>query len=99
LTNGDLPFEGDFTGAYQWTLQLQPFAAATVRVAYALNTEQSLLRADIDRNGCVDDADLLQVLFGFGRAGSLLPSDVNGDNVVDDADLLEVLFQFGAGCR
>jgi hypothetical protein len=70
-----------------------------VRVAYALNTEQSLLRADIDRNGCVDDADLLQVLFDFGRAGSLLPSDVNGDNVVDDADLLEVLFQFGAGCR
>jgi hypothetical protein len=99
LTDGDLPFEGDFTGAYQWTLQLQPFAAATVRVAYALNTEQSLLRADIDRNGCVDDADLLQVLFDFGRAGSLLPSDVNGDNVVDDADLLEVLFQFGAGCR
>jgi hypothetical protein len=99
LINGELPFEGDFTAAYQWTLELQPFAAATVRVAYALNTEQSLLRADIDRNGCVDDADLLQVLFDFGRAGSLLPSDVNGDNVVDDADLLEVLFQFGAGCR
>ncbi len=98
LTNGSLPFEGDFTGAYQWTLQLQPFAAATVRVAYALNTEQSLLRADIDRNGCVDDADLLRVLFDFGRTGSLLDSDVNDDGVVDDADLLEVLFQFGAGC-
>jgi len=98
LTDGDLPFEGDFTGAYQWTLELQPFATATVRVAYALNTEQSLLRADIDRNGCVDDADLLRVLFDFGRSAFLLDSDVNGDGTVDDADLLELLFQFGAGC-
>jgi len=99
LANGSLPFEGDFTAAYQWTLEMQPFATATVRVAYALNTEQSLLRADIDRNGCVDDADLLQVLFDFGQSGFLLESDVNSDGTVDDADLLEVLFQFGAGCR
>ncbi len=98
LTNGSLPFEGDFTGAYQWTLQMQPFATATVRVAYALNTTRAILDADIDRNGCVDDADLLRVLFDFGRTGSLLDSDVNDDGVVDDADLLEVLFQFGAGC-
>jgi hypothetical protein len=98
LTNGALPFEGDFTGAYQWTLEMQPFEFATVRVAYALNTEQPLLRADIDRNGCVDDADLLRVLFDFGRSGFMLDADVNGDGTVDDADLLEVLFQFGAGC-
>ncbi|BCW96133.1 MAG: DVUA0089 family protein [Fimbriimonadales bacterium] len=98
LADGELPFEGDFTGAYQWTLELQPFASATVRVAYALNTAQSLLRADVNRNGCVDDADLLQVLFDFGRTAFMLGSDVNGDGVVDDADLLEVLFQFGAGC-
>jgi hypothetical protein len=98
LTNGDLPFEGDFTGAYQWTLELQPFAFATVRVAYALNTAQLLLSADIDRNGCVDDADLLRVLFDFGQSVFLLDSDVNGDGAVDDADLLEVLFYFGTGC-
>lgn len=99
LTNGDLPFEGDFTGAYQWTLEMQPFATATVRVAYALNTTQSLPSADIDRNGCVDDADLLRVLFDFGRSAFLLDSDVNGDGTVDDADLLRVLFYFGTGCR
>jgi len=99
LTDGDLPLQGDFTGAYQWTLELQPFALATVRVAYALNTEQSLLRADIDRNGCVDDADLLRVLFDFGQLGFLLDTDVNGDGTVDDADMLNALFQFGAGCR
>jgi hypothetical protein len=35
---------------------------------------------------CVDDADLLQVLFNFG--GDDPNSDINGDGVVDDADLL-----------
>jgi hypothetical protein len=50
----------------------------------------------VDGNGCVDDADLLIVLFNFGNAGG--QGDVNGDNIVDDADLLIVLFNFGAGC-
>ncbi|MCS7300384.1 MAG: hypothetical protein NZ556_02340 [Fimbriimonadales bacterium] len=51
---------------------------------------------DVDGNGCVDDADLLIVLFNFGNAGG--QGDVNRDGVVDDADLLIVLFNFGAGC-
>ena len=54
---------------------------------------------DVDANGCVDDADLLQVLFAFGSTGSNLGRvDVNCDGVVDDADLLQVLFNFGSGC-
>jgi hypothetical protein len=53
---------------------------------------------DVDDNGCVDDADLLSVLFAFGNTGSGLPEDTNCDQVVDDADLLEVLFNFGNGC-
>jgi hypothetical protein len=52
---------------------------------------------DVDRNGCVDDADLLQVLFAFGTTGRNA-ADINGDGVVDDADLLIVLFNFGSGC-
>jgi hypothetical protein len=52
---------------------------------------------DVDDNGCVDDADLLQVLFAFGSTGQN-DADVNGDEIVDDADLLIVLFNFGAGC-
>jgi len=52
---------------------------------------------DVDGNNCVDDADLLQVLFAFGATG-LNPADVNCDAVVDDADLLIVLFNFGSGC-
>ncbi len=54
--------------------------------------------ADIDNSGCVDDADLLAVLFAFGSSGSDLPEDVDGNGIVDDADLLTVLFDFGLGC-
>jgi len=56
------------------------------------------LEGDVDCNGCVDDADLLQVLFAFGNTGTNLPEDLNGDGTVDDADLLTVLFAFGSGC-
>ncbi len=57
--------------------------------------------SDIDGNGCVDDADLLAVLFAFGSTSnpcSPLPEDVDGNGIVDDADLLAVLFDFGTGC-
>jgi hypothetical protein len=53
---------------------------------------------DVNLDGCVDDADLLLVLFAFGRTGAGLPEDINCDQVVDDADLLQVLFSFGSGC-
>lgn len=54
---------------------------------------------DVDNNNCVDDADLLAVLFAFGNSGSNLGRvDVNCDGTVDDADLLTVLFNFGSGC-
>jgi hypothetical protein len=53
---------------------------------------------DTNGDGCVDDADLLAVLFAFGQTGSGLAEDINCDEVVDDADLLSVLFAFGSGC-
>jgi hypothetical protein len=53
---------------------------------------------DVDGNGCVDDADLLAVLFAFGCSADCGAEDLNGDGVVDDADLLMVLFNFGSGC-
>ena len=54
---------------------------------------------DVDANGCVDDADLLAVLFNFGNSGNNLGrEDTNCDGTVDDADLLQVLFNFGSGC-
>ncbi|MEJ5294500.1 MAG: DVUA0089 family protein [Fimbriimonadales bacterium] len=52
---------------------------------------------DVNNDGRVDDADLLEVLFNFGCFGFCGPSDVNEDGYVDDADLLVVLFNFGCG--
>jgi hypothetical protein len=54
------------------------------------------IEGDVNGDGCVDDADLLIVLFNFGNQGG--QGDANNDNIVDDADLLIVLFNFGAGC-
>lgn len=51
--------------------------------------------ADVNQDGVVDDADLLQVLFAFGIRRCNHPADVNQDGIVDDADLLQVLFAFG----
>jgi len=74
--------------------------AATGRgEAFLLDTRCTAHNGDVNRNGCVDDADLLAVLFAFGQRGSNLGRvDVNCDGVVDDADLLIVLFNFGGGC-
>lgn len=53
---------------------------------------------DVDGDGCVDDSDLLSVLFAFGQSGLGLFQDLNQDYLVDDADLLILLFNFGQGC-
>jgi probable HAF family extracellular repeat protein len=77
------------------------YNAATGRSteAFLLDTRCTAHNGDVDNNGCIDDADLLAVLFAFGNAGSNLGRvDVNCDGVVDDADLLIVMFNFGSGC-
>jgi len=57
------------------------------------------VEGDVNRDGCVDDADLLQVLFNFGVSNPCIAlEDLNRDGTVDDADLLLVLFNFGSGC-
>ena len=74
------------------------YNAATGRYeAFLLDTWRT---GDTNGDGCVDDADLLAVLFAFGTPGTgyTRPEDINKDGVVDDADLLTVLFNFGGGC-
>lgn len=56
------------------------------------------VQPDINRDGCVNDADLLELLFEFGQTGSALSGDIDFNDVVDDADLLLLLFNFGSGC-
>jgi probable extracellular repeat, HAF family len=47
--------------------------AATERwEAFLLDTRCTAHNGDVDANGCVDDADLLAVLFAFGQTGSNL---------------------------
>lgn len=65
-------------------------------VRWAAGNACTSTQGDANRDGCIDDADLLQVLFAFGSSDS--DADVNCDSIVDDADLLEVLFSFGTGC-
>lgn len=50
---------------------------------------------DADGNGCVNDQDMLTVLFNFGGSST---GDVDGNGTVNDQDLLLVLFSFGQGC-
>lgn len=52
---------------------------------------------DLNGDGCVNDEDLLEVLFNFGTDGEF-GGDTNCDGLVDDIDLLNVLFDFGTGC-
>lgn len=52
---------------------------------------------DVNRDGIIDDSDVLEVLFAFGGEG-YMPADVNCDGLVDDSDLLQVLFAFGQSC-
>lgn len=53
---------------------------------------------DINGDGCVDDDDVLAVLFAFGSMGMGLREDIDGDGIVGDDDFLSVLFDFGSGC-
>ena len=56
------------------------------------------LRGDVNRDGCVDDADLMAVLFAFGERG-YRNADIDWNGAIDDGDLLQVLFHFGDGCE
>jgi hypothetical protein len=95
---GDTNCSGTF-GANYYYFGGNPRASFYMKVKGAATLADAIVsNPDIDGSGCVDDADLLAVLFAFGNSGSGLAEDVNCDGTVDDADLLEVLFNFGNGC-
>jgi len=51
---------------------------------------------DVNGDGCVEDNDILIVLFAFGTDNA--QADLNRDGIVNDIDLLLVLINFGSGC-
>ena len=93
---GDLNCQGNFGAGYYY-FRGNPVASFYIKVLGAATLRDAVTDPDLDGNGCVDDADLLTVLFNFGSDGSS-GGDANCDGIVDDADLLEVLFNFGSGC-
>jgi probable HAF family extracellular repeat protein len=101
LTNGSMLWEARAISPNGRYIAGYGRNAATGRdEAFLLDTQGCASEnGDVDGNGCVDDADLLAVLFAFGSTGSTLGrEDTNCDGTVDDADLLQVLFNFGSGC-
>jgi len=95
---GDTNCSGTY-GAGYYFFGGTPRASFYIKVTGAATLADAIVsNPDIDGSGCVDDADLLAVLFAFGNSGSGLDEDANCDGTVDDADLLEVLFNFGNGC-
>lgn len=75
-----------------------PFITMPLTFAEAPGEQAITVRllGDVNGDGCIDDADLLAVLFAFGTGDEA--ADINCDGIVDDADLLIVLFGFGIGC-
>ncbi|MDW8106833.1 MAG: HAF repeat-containing protein [Armatimonadota bacterium] len=72
-------------------------AATECACAFFLDTWRA---GDTNGDDCINDTDLLKVLFAFGTAGTgyTRHEDIDKNGVVDDADLLTVLFNFGGGC-
>jgi len=106
--NGEYRFENIPDGEYR-LVQMTPPGWLPIRPAGGetqIEVRQSAVRIDFanvllgDVNGdqCVDDSDLMAILFAFGSEGENLPEDVNMDGIVDDIDLLYALFNFGVGC-
>jgi len=65
-------------------------------VEYHFNFE-ARLAGDVNADGAVDDADLLEILLRFGSSCAGCAWDINGDRAIDDGDLLIVLMNFGRG--
>jgi hypothetical protein len=106
--NGEYRFENIPEGEYRlvqmtppgW-LPINPVGGQTqieVRQNSAVRVDfANALIGDVNGDQCVDDSDLMAILFAFGSEGENLPEDVNMDGIVDDADLMLVLFNFGNG--
>ncbi|MEN3001473.1 MAG: hypothetical protein ABDI19_06480 [Armatimonadota bacterium] len=97
---GDMNCGGNYAATYYW-FGGTPRASFYMKVMGAATLQDAIVNPNVTGDTpCVDDADLLAVLFQFGWTGGpgSVPEDTNCDGVVDDADLLIVLFAFGSGC-
>lgn len=96
---GDTSCGGNYGAGYYW-FGGNPRASFYMKVLGAATLADAIVTdPDVDGSGCVDDADLLAVLFAFGNTGDPgIEGDTDCNGIIDDADLLNVLFAFGQGC-
>ncbi|MCS7208097.1 MAG: dockerin type I domain-containing protein, partial [Fimbriimonadales bacterium] len=78
-------------------LNTLPCTRAVVRYLSDRVRVEVIRLADVNADGCVNDADLLAVLLALGQTGGSA-ADANCDGVVNDVDLLAVLVALGQGC-
>jgi len=93
--DGSYSLRPNETGNAEVWVKLAPGLARKVNLSLSgtVNQNFQLISGDLNNDNLINDADLLQVLFGFGTNDA--NADANGDGVVNDADLLMVLFNFG----
>ena len=87
-------FVGNFAGGYQYYEDRpmeQELKAIDERIQFVKPSES---RADINRDGKIDGADLAHVLENFGQYG-YLEGDINRDGVVDGEDMGILLGEWG----
>lgn len=101
----DNPTDGNHTSpgeCYDYTSNIcasPPPRALGGMMAFWVTPPACTPGGDLNGDNCVNNADLLEVLFNFGNSGNAgIDGDANCDGTVNNADLLSVLFAFGQGC-
>lgn len=85
----------EFAGGYALALDPTSTLYPAVYITGSFTAKVLQSPADVNGDNCVDDSDLLEILFRFGSFLPCSAYDLNGDGIIDDADLLLILFYFG----
>ncbi|MCA9220241.1 MAG: hypothetical protein KDA71_07920, partial [Planctomycetales bacterium] len=64
----------------------QSIKLSTKKLKFELLDDRRMLTGDVNGDGVVNDADLVELRSAFGQVGDNLPGDVNSDGIVDLAD-------------
>lgn len=88
-------FVGNYAGGYKYYSDRPTMEMRLKDIDHRIEfVKPSESRADVNRDGKIDGADLAQVLEDFGQYG-YLQGDINGDGVVDGEDMGMILSEWG----
>ena len=95
IRDSETYFVGNYAGGYPY------YEDRSIEVALKALDEQiqfvkpSENRADLNRDGKIDGADMAQILSNFGQEGYLMKEDLNNDKIIDGADIGLLMSQWG----